>query len=332
MTFLQEIINYVNNLPELSRGHQASSFWEGKIKHLKANLKIVKTEDDLWRLTKNLTEQPAVRFGVKTKPINWLTKRIKYVLHRNKIWNIGEIEAENIAALKFLKSEGAGLYDEYEKLRLELGIDSQMGIVRQFYYLKLFEKSIKDNFGNKPLVVLEIGGGANKFARMFCQKYNVRSWHGIDLPEILWNGALTLWNVFPNETFQFMTKDTKEEKKFNFYPAQLIDKIPKKHFDIILNISSFEEMDKLVRDRYIHNVQDWARRPTLFINVNRRRWMDESGKIIDNHPLFYPYNSEEVVLDWSVDRIQETVRTNCASALFQKYPKSFAIIRIGLLP
>ena len=155
--------------------------------------------------------------------------------------------------------------------------------------------------------------------------------HDIDLPEILWNGALTLWNALPNETFSFVTKDTKEEKKFNFYPAQFIDKIPKKHFDIIFNISSFEEMDTLIRDRYIYNVREWARRPTLFINVNRRRWLEDGGKIVDNHPLFYPYNSEETVLDWSVDRIQETVRTNSASSLFQKYPKSFSIIRIGLL-
>jgi len=166
---------------------------------------------------------------------------------------------------------------------------------------------------------------------MFYAKHPVQSYHSIDLPEIIWNGALTLWNALPNETFQFVTSKTVGEKRFNFYPAQFIDNIPKGHFDIIFNISSFEEMDKEVRDRYVHGVKEWAKKPTLFINLNRRRLLKENGKMWDNHPLFYPYNPEEIVLDWSVDRMQETVRTNSTSSLFAVYPKSFAMIRLSLI-
>jgi len=50
-----------------------------------------------------------------------------------------------------------------------------------------------------------------------------------------------------------------------------------------------------------------------------------------NHPLLYPYDPGEEVLEWGVDLAQDTARTNTAYDLYATLPKSFSIIRVSVI-
>lgn len=334
--FKKEILNYVENLPELCANYRPSLFWEELVKDFNANLKNTDFGrfdlEAVWELTKSLMQEPPFQFNKKPKKQNWLLSNFKYFCHRNHILKLSKGEVENIAALKFLRERG--LYEDYEKFRMRIGADSLMPLARHFYYADLIEKFVKKKLSGGPLNVLEIGAGRGMFARTLYEKKMVKTYHIIDLPQILLSSILTLYSGLPSETFHCWLNNDDGVSTFNFYPAQYAEKVPKHHFDLILNFNSFQEMDREVRDTYIKNIKEWASKPALFVNVNRRQngnLPQSDGSKFDNNPLLYPYDPKEQVIEWSVDQMQDSIRANVNASLYAITPKSFSILRVSLL-
>jgi hypothetical protein len=265
-------------------------------------------------------------------------KKIAYILHRNRIVELSREEAENISAVLYLgKLKKKDHIEEYEALRQAIGVDSSMIIARHFHYATLVEDYAKKVFGQKrPLRILEIGGGGGTFARILYERGLIGQYYDLDLPEILLSASLALSHSLQHETFRFggvdLPGNTDAPATFNFYPAPCFRALPPRHFDLIVNFASFQEMDNEVRDGYITSVKDYAAGPTLFINSNRRQDLPQAdGTTRLNHPLFYPYDPDEEVLEWGVDLAQDTARTNTAYSLYAMLPKSFSIIRVSVI-
>ncbi len=337
--FIQAIIEYVHKLPELCRAYTPSLFWERHVQVFDENIAKKDlahiTLDDVWELTKKFPQEPPVYFGFTTRPQNIFLKKLQYRLHRNSIYTLSKDSIENIAALLFLEKKG--LLSEYESLRMKLGVTSSMTFARHFYYVTFFEHHIKKVFGSiKPLRVLEIGGGGGMLARILFERGLIKTYYDVDLPEILLSASLTLSRSVPDATFRFcggnVLGKTATETAFNFYPAQYFNEVPRGHFDLILNVASFQEMDNSVRDMYVRSAKDLAAKPTLFININRKQDLPQrDGTTVLTNPLTYPYDSGEEILDWGADQMQDTIRANTSNSLFRLTPKSFPIVRVSLI-
>ena len=243
-----------------------------------------------------------------------------------------------MAALFVLsKLKRKGMLGHYEKLRRKIGAASSMLLVRHYCYARLIEDYRKQVFGDdRPLRVLEIGGGAGTFARVLHARGLVRQYYDVDLPEILLSASLTLSHGLPDERVRFVGRglpgDQEPAATLNFCPAQHFDSVPRGTFDLIVNISSFQEMDNEVRDRYIRSMRDLAARPAILFNVNRWQELPQAdGTTRVNHPLLYPYDPSEDVLAWGIDLVQDAVRLNSASELFVMPSRSFTILRASVL-
>jgi hypothetical protein len=342
--FAAAIIEYVRRLPELSAQYSPSHFWHQNVRDFDAAVAAARDEkgalsiDDVWELAAKLPQEPPARFGRRTRPQHLLRNKIRYALHRNRIAELPREDAENIAAVLFLgKLKKKDLILEYEALRQAIGVDSSMIVARHFYYVTLVEDYARKVLGEKrPLRVLEIGGGGGTFARILYERGLIAEYHDLDLPEILLSASLALSRGLPHETFRFggvtLPGASEGPATFNFWPAQHAGDLPCHHFDLIVNFASFQEMDNETRDGYVRSVRDYAAGPTIFINSNRLQNLPQAdGSTRLNHPLLYPYDPREEVLEWGVDLAQDTARTNSAYDLYAVLPKSFSIIRVSVI-
>lgn len=341
-TSLARAAAYASRVHALSKAYAASFFWKRYVEPFDAAFAALRDREisfeEAWRVAAAFPQEPPVPFGEPAAKQSLLAARLRYWLHRNGIRRLTRADAEHLSALLFItKLKRKGAFADYEALRNAIGVPSSMLLARHYYYATVIDRYRRQVFGDdRPLRVLEIGGGGGTLARVLHARGMVRAYYDLDLPQVLLSAALTLARCLPYEPLRFGGPDLPgndaAEGTFNFYPAQYFDRLPRGHFDLIVNISSFQEMDVAMRDMYIRSVPDLLARPGIFFNVNRRQDLPQAdGSTSLNHPLLYPYAREEEVLEWGTDPAQDTVRTNAAGELFAMLPRSFAIMRVGVV-
>lgn len=230
-------------------------------------------------------------------------------------------------ALHFLRAEH--LLEEYLEFLEPLRIRSSLAVARHWFYARQILELADGALGRKRLDVLEIGAGAGNLAFFLTRMNRVRSYCIIDLPEMLVHAGYTLQRYLPAETrFAFDRPELAGTKGiYLFMPAARVSKIPKRTFDLLLNLNSFMEMDEGERDGYIRLVYKWGRDGALFYNVNRRQRAlpIAGGGHWDSNPLLYPYRQDDQVLVWEEDPFQTVTRSKWGGSV------SLAVTRAAII-
>ena len=233
---------------------------------------------------------------------------------------------EHVASLHYLLRKAA--LDDYLALADELGVVSDIGLVRLYWYARRLAGVLEDSGRMQPQTFLEVGSGSGRFASLLLRRGFVRHYVMVDLPEMLLNAMLTA-RALPGVELRFgETPDfTLPGVVFWFLDTREIEKVPKASVDVAVNFNSFMEMDEDIRDFYISEVYRASRPGAIFYNVNRRqpKMTRRDGSRFDNHPMFYPYRPTDRVLEWEPDDLQQCTR----SVLFAA-PSSFCMSRIGM--
>jgi hypothetical protein len=233
----------------------------------------------------------------------------------------GEL-GEHVAALYFLKSRH--LVKEYLADADRLGLASNMTLARHWWYARRLGEVLSPA---GPRVFLEIGAGAGQFSRLMMAQGMVSHYVLVDLPEMLINSAInTVEAGVPLRIGERPDFDLAGPVFWLLEPSD-IGLVPGRSIDVALNFNSFMEMDREVRDSYIHEIYRTCRPGGVFYNVNRRQsaMSTTAGEAFDNHPLLYPYRASQVI-EWEPDVFQQSIRSSAVEA-----PRSFAISRIEVV-
>ena len=104
----------------------------------------------------------------------------------------------------------------------------------------------------KKAQIAELGAGYGRLAYVFLKALPQITYTIIDIPPALYISQMYLSKVFPKETiFTFRTfksftniKNNFEKSRIRFLLPHQLEMIPKKYFDLTINISSMHEMSK----------------------------------------------------------------------------------------
>lgn len=215
---------------------------------------------------------------------------------------------EHAQALAFLR--GRGLLQRYEIFLNELGIESSMATARFFYYFVFFERKVKkvDLLPVGNLRFLEIGAGAGNFALLCLRYLPVSMYIIIDLPEMLGNAAYQFLKYEPSTTIVYPHEATKESfqtaasRMVILLTPDKIDLLPKDFFHANFNFTSFSEMVPAVIKRYFEILYDVTMPKGFFYHVNRHQLQRNKDRtLFENHPLLFPYRSNDEHIVWDVD-------------------------------
>ena len=100
-----------------------------------------------------------------------------------------------------------------------------------------------------------------------------------------------------------------EKKGIYFIPSDFdLSLIKKIKCDIVLNIDSFQEMNKTQIDSYFNFIYSSLLGDPIFLNINRRKYLKDEN--FDNNPLIYPYNHRSKILSWKVDNFYDNVQNS----------------------
>lgn len=211
----------------------------------------------------------------------------------------------------------SGRLDEVLNFLDGVGISVTTSSVRNYLYARRISELSEVHVG-RPATILEIGGGAGQLAHF---NRVLRPWKRyvlVDLPPMLGRLYDYLRRKLPDATFTLnVWPDESPASQVIMLDSEHIDLVPDGVADIALNFNSFMEMDDEVRDRYIAFLYRALRAKGLFYNVNRRqlRMTRRDGSVFDSHPMLYPYRSDDRILEYDLDYVQQDVR----SGLFRGY-------------
>jgi hypothetical protein len=225
-------------------------------------------------------------------------------------------DREHFAAVLFLVRRG--LLDPCLADLDALGWTSSYGAIRHWWYAHRTRALLKG-----PANFLEIGPGGAHIAILLANWNLVRSYVLVDLPQMLLNSIDAVEEHLPGSSKTIESIDA----EFSFLQPEEIGLIPSGSIDCALNFNSFSEMDDGVRDRYLAEVYRTAKPGAIFYNVNRRHkaMTRLDGSAFENHPMLYPYQPDDRVLEWEPDEFQQATRSD----LFSTPQKSFCISRIA---
>ncbi len=234
---------------------------------------------------------------------------------------------EHVASLNFLIREGA--LDEYLALADDLGVVSDIGLIRLYWYARRLAKVLKDTGRLERMTFLEVGSGSGRFATLMERRGLVGHYVMVDLPEMLLNAMLMADTIAGAELHFGEAPDFQRPGLvFWFLDTNDIALVPEKSVDVAVNFNSFMEMDGEVRDFYISEIYRAAKPGAIFYNVNRRQaaMTRRDGGRFDNNPLLYPYQAFDKIIEWVADDLQQCTRSRKFEA-----PSSFCISRISVV-
>lgn len=160
----------------------------------------------------------------------------------------------------------------------------------------------------KQIKIAELGAGYGRVGYVFLKIFSAASYCVIDIPPALFIAQHYLSKVFPREKiFKFRHFDTFEEVKDEFTRSRIqflmphqIELLPKKYFDLFINISSLHEMSNSQIKNYLRQInrlckgyfytKQWRNSKTKdnnFINQNEypilKNWQYVYGR--NYHPI-----------------------------------------------
>lgn len=231
-------------------------------------------------------------------------------------------QADHVAGLWFVRARKLlKLYlSDMDALELRSGQQN----VRTWWYRHRLRQHVRKGSA-KPF--LEIGSGSGHFAVMAIAAGMASHYVFVDLPEVLLHAIATVTDLLPDRpSFVGQAPDFSGPPALWFLNPDEIDLVPDRSVAALMNFNSFSEMDEGVRDRYFEHLYRTAAPGALFYNVNRRhRAMTRlDGSPFENHPMRYPYRTDDEVIEWEPDEYQQATR----SRMFSTPQSSFCISRI----
>jgi len=123
--------------------------------------------------------------------------------------------------------------------------------------------------------VLEIGAGSGTTLALLKKHNNTKCLVDIDLPETLVHCIAYINSIFPDKNFllpneikEKITNDMLSYYDFIFLTPGQVDLLPDNSFDLFLNTSSFQEMQKKEIQKYFNLIQKLGRNGSFFFNHN----------------------------------------------------------------
>lgn len=214
---------------------------------------------------------------------------------------------EHARAITYLKR--SGLYAEYRAFIRSLAVGSDMQTIRHYQYLK----KLQTVGVPKHSTFLEVGAGAGNFAVLCFHLFAPRRYYIVDLPEMLAYAAFELLSRAPSvrvlypEDFSATALRSPETAVFLLTPAQIAE-VPAESADVLLNFTSFSEMERREVERYFCEFYRIGKRNALFYNVNRIKVMPAQQGSYVNNPFLFSYRSDDAVLEWQLDDFHHRTR------------------------
>jgi putative sugar O-methyltransferase len=335
------LCDYLSRLGELSTSYEPSLFWQRELRGLAeaagmSDLSRVRAQD-VARLV------AASQYAMEPLPQGTAgpesDKRYRHTLAA--IRRARRADRANTPAAHGLDREewrhGRGLLllaergelDNYLEFLGRLGVRSSHRAAWNYWYLLELERLAARHGPARGLDIVEIGPGSGMLACFLYRRGLVRRYTMIDLAEMVVISGYTIARYCGDAALTF-NELCPEEPAFSLLSAQDAGQVPDECADLVLNVSSFMEMDRSVRDDYISLLYRASRPGALFYNVNRRQRAlpQPDGDTFDNNPLLYPYRPDDRVLLWEEDDFQQAVR-----ARFNEVPslavKRAAIVKSG---
>lgn len=329
---------YLRDLPGLAGGYEPSVFWERELRELAETAGV----EDVANISEENVAQvvAASEYSLEPLPPDAATpaldrryrKTLKAIRRARaadrdntpEFHQLDRLEWWHGRALLLLAHRGE--LDGYLAFLTGLGVRSSYRAAWNYWYLLELESLLAEHAPSRPLDVLEVGAGSGMLACFLHRRGLVRRYTIVDLPEMLVVSGDTLARYCGDAALSFNVLP-QSEPAFGLLAPQHCERIPDESADVVLNISSFMEMDRGVRDGYIALLYRAARSGALFYNVNRRQRAlpQPGGGTFDNNPLLYPYRPDDHVLLWQEDEFQQAVR-----ARFNETP-SLAVTRAAIV-
>ncbi len=209
-----------------------------------------------------------------------------------------------------------GLVNEYLQILDKFKSSNVVAAAQNFWFFDEFRKADEKFklFGkNAELNLLEIGSGGGLFALYLFEKYPIKSYTLVDLPEML---------VVAKAEFKRVRPDL--VPKVQFLKPEETGQLADKRFDGVFNFCSFTEMEQSEIKRYFDLIYKTAKPGAVFYNVNYDRFLeDRNGTITDNSSIFFPYSPSDKVLVWTKSEWHNVAKSTLAG------PTPFALLRIA---
>ena len=139
---------------------------------------------------------------------------------------------------------------------------------------KIGKKFKKNSEKETAIDVCEIGAGFGSTAYLLHEALNIRSYTVIDLPENLYLSSIYLPLCMPDRSHGLVSEHNRTSLscagELNFCISNLIDKLEKKDFDLVINVASMGEMPLETAQAYSDWVSGHLKPDGLFYFVNRQ--------------------------------------------------------------
>lgn len=138
----------------------------------------------------------------------------------------------------------------------------------------------------KKMDIAELGSGYGRLSFIFLKAFPKSSYCFIDIPPALYIAQFYISKIFPKEKiFKFRSfssfKEVKkefEESRIRFLMPHQIELLPKKYFDLLINISSLHEMTRVQIKNYINQI-DRLCRGYFYTKQWRKSWTADNNFI-----------------------------------------------------
>ena len=162
------------------------------------------------------------------------------------------------------------------------------------YYFWQISRAVDNLINTERPIVAEIGGGYGGIITKAKKKYPKARFIIFDLPELLAVQTYYIYNIFPNSKTLFL-KDFLERGNKIFYedfdfiilPGWMIDQVPDKFIDVIINMRSMMEMSLKIIDFYFTHIHRIVKIDGLLACFNRyhKKSFSEEDIILKDYPF-----------------------------------------------
>lgn len=312
---VERYLDFLATIPELRNKEFESTHWGKAIADFQAHEYDTDFSNDEFAYYVAKSE-----FGFRAPSWPRLAKDIfwAYVVSFITRWTLFLTDSrggkyEHARAIAFLKRRN--LYRSYMSFIKRFGIGSDMQTIRHYHYARVLSDALSTASGTKTVdTILEIGAGAGNFAVFAFALLQPRCYIIVDLPQMLAYSGYQILKHVPDVTVIYPYEYSPDKlqgpgpKVLLLTPSQ-IENLPNDIADVMLNFTSFSEMDREEVDRYIQQVYRVGKPDSVFYNVNRWKIMKDrmGGEYIQN-PFLFPYKSNDEILSLGLDTFHHETR------------------------
>ena len=205
-------------------------------------------------------------------------------------------------------------------------------IIRSYYYINILNSYIDLP---KTKFIIEIGAGNGNLISLLKNHFNSKCIIDVDLPETLILAIPFLKDLFPNANFLLpneinnkITKDTLLKYDFIFLTPAQIKLVEENLIDLVINTTSFCEMQESQIAEYINFIQKVCKKDSFFFTTNNVEKIPFEGeKNPDNYKNMkpnrffeYPFFDNEILI-YQICRYTNFVQHSPAYLRLEKIKK-----------